>query len=433
MTPLALLGALASLAVLTFALWSVQRSKLIELHVLLLALSSHALLAFLLSFNERLQLLTGGARQFEMTRAQLVESGCIFFSSAIVLFVSIIVFHAGASNRALRNSYDLRAVLPAMSDRAQKLTAWALLSTAIFIWSFNFNSYLDRPTYFIFEAGSILGLLGYAMLPLGALASYVLVNGRGAAVRALAGLSLALALTAELSRASRGLPALLFALTVFLIVKHWRRPFLRFCLAVLGGYLVLLAWALVVDLRGLVTGQGLVPYAEFMLSGGVNLDQSLIQLVANNIVLSIPVTYYSAEATLPPGFLSISMSPLDGDVVGWYEIAPLLSLGFQTPSNAVGQIAALGALSAGVTWAAIALFALVLARVRLSLPARWIEAVLPLTTVLVGAGSIQFLQYSLRAGMRFFWLALFVVIVAWIFSRLAPRDQALLREVKIVP
>ncbi len=113
--------------------------------------------------------------------------------------------------------------------------------------------------------------------------------------------------------------------------------------------------------------------------------------------------------------LWISVNPLPGSMVGWYEIAPMLRVNMYVPYSTYGQLLAHGLV-------VILLFTIVLAFVFKSFDAFIRSDENPGLKVLVMICGLMFIvlsfQYNLRSSVRFLDIGIFVILTSWFWKKL---------------
>ena len=191
--------------------------------------------------------------------------------------------------------------------------------------------------------------------------------------------------------------------------------------AAIGSVLLL---ELPLSLRG-GASHGLIPYLAFVAQGNVAFDLSPFSNVLSSFQLTGRVAF--GVPPLPFSDLLISLDPRPGQLVGWYDIEPLLRLNVFTPYNALGELANYG-------WLVLVVFffctGVYLGHIDRSVR-RLIAAGQALPALLLFGLACLFtittLQYNLRSNVRilYYMVALDVAIVAlrWLGTRRERSDK----------
>lgn len=160
------------------------------------------------------------------------------------------------------------------------------------------------------------------------------------------------------------------------------------------------------------------PFMENLPSQSV---ASSASTVFGNFLSIIPVTYLGMQIPTPDNYLSISFNPLFGKDVGWYDIGYLFYVNPWTPSGSVSQVAGLSSVLVILTWLLVGLFfqlnGNLMSRVSNNSYLRILSFALPVFATL------QFLQYTLRSGMRYVYLWLLIGLIANCIQRFYSSEQ----------
>lgn len=407
------------------------RSRVLTTEPALLAvvLTLHAIAAYAASSTGGILINSGSATFFALTAHETEVVGGMFLSASFVCATFATVIAAVFGTRRLSKARPLREqasvyghlFASVASSPATTVIVVVGLIFAISLWAIHFQSFMSRSQYFSLDAGSIGSAFSYLTLPIGAAMFIALHPAAGRSRRAFAGIVLTLLILAEFSRASRGLPALLALLTISMALTARRRP-MRVALLIATPVLAVLTLSLVIQLRGNSSGHGLIPYSAYVF-GSYHFDSQDLSVVANNLLLSLAVTYFSALQAVPSGFFAVSITPLNGVDAGWYLMAPYLSLGYQTPSNAIGQMASASTAEWLFWWASISLLLTIPGLLRLRLPITHAIIAELAGVTLIAAATLQLLQYSLRAGARFIWAAIAVSLAVVVISKVRANPE----------
>jgi hypothetical protein len=153
---------------------------------------------------------------------------------------------------------------------------------------------------------------------------------------------------------------------------------------------------------------GLLPHFEqLVLNGFAN---SAFGNVIGTFLVIIPVTLLGLQVPTPSNYLLTSINPLPGRLTDWYEIADNLLLNPWTPTGSIAQLHNLGVVQELTVWIVLGFVLGLLGKFSSSRDSSLIVNLI--STALILSASLQFLQYSFRAGMRFVYadiLFLFLV------------------------
>jgi hypothetical protein len=384
--------------------------------VILVAMSMLLLMAGGVLLYQDVALAQGGAG------VQLVISDALVERTAQLLLLSTSAFLVGAA-LGLARKPATRPRIPSARLRLPPVTLSILAAACALpivydLATSGIGHLLDRPLYIsdAFGGGSVAiadQLAVAAVVVLGYLAGTWRGAGRAVAVT-LAGLYGVLFFAGGSRRLA--LAPLLFALGIYAAAPGRRS---RAGLVVAAGaslYLIPLPLFLRDQAR-----HGLLPYHDRL--PAVLLDTSGWDEVGRNVLISfaiIGVTAY-VQPHMPLHDLGVSLNPLPGRLVGWYDVAPLHRLNDYTPYGAVGELGNAG------SWAVIGYFfviGLIMAhldrRVRsLLMNGRTAHALL--IVGLVGLFCLFNQQYNLRQSTRMVYYALALdfalIATAWLFSR----------------
>ncbi|CAN5423971.1 hypothetical protein BH10ACT5_BH10ACT5_08880 [soil metagenome] len=378
----------------------------------------HALAALAVSATGGIEILSGSATAFVITQQETEEAGLLLlrgaafmvvFSLILAPFVRSALGAVGGDNERLSVREAVLKVLPQRAAHRISLGAFAF---AALMWLVNWRELWVRDSYQFLDPGSIVAALSFLVLPVGiaAIMCIYVATGYTRLIAILAFVGLCAASIATGSRSFAVLATSIVAIGALFARRLASRALLIFASAIVA----LWSLSLMIQLRGVPGQQGLSGYLDYILSGQYSLTPAQVEAVVNNLLLSIPVTLASARLPTPPGMLEISFNPLPGELVGWYEISPYLSLGYQTPSNAIGQLLAGDLVYQLLGWATLSVILIIPALLRRPLgPTLGVIAGSASALMVLGA-TLQFLQYSLRSGMRFVWAAVAISAIAWI-------------------
>lgn len=371
----------------------------------------------------------GSAAEFSITGQESLEAASILLQFAFIFLLSSLVMHVlvrrshftvkkGRQTKRPRQPLESHFGSRIVNIMVAGLTAYVLV-----LFPLIGLAVLRREEYLFLTAGSLSALAGTVSLPLALVAMTVAVGSARFGVRLWAMTALLLILTFELSKASRAAAGvMIFAGVIYFLLS--RSSLLRRVLGLLLGFtLGALTLVAVLQFRGSPIGHGLLPYSELLFSGEITYGSERWMSALLNLMATIPVTYLSASVKVPENLTSVSLNPLSGDSAGWYEISSSQVLFQAVPTNAYGQVAAMDASQGTICIFLIAALMSSSAVVRsygsprVRMPLMFFSVTMTLLT------SILFMQYSIRTGTRWLWLALGVTLVVSAISRLLERRR----------
>jgi len=284
------------------------------------------------------------------------------------------------------------------------------LITFLFIIG-NLRLLISRDSYLFAARGSVNGAIRYLLPVFGLLALYLVSQG---ILRILNSCTFSLVLIIEFSASSRSLGILLVCLGTFwgLNAKSKFLGYIRFIFcAILGSAAI----SLVLQLRG-QPKNGLFPNIRF-LEGSSFLNFNLTTVFSTLLVI-IPVTAIGVSVSTPDTYFLTSFNPLPGSMTDWYSIAPNLNINPWTPTGGVAQVHNLGGTKEAITWILIGITTQILSR--LSIKSRIPQVSTMVLLILNLSASLQYLQYSIRAGFRFIYADIaFLILLRYIKVRIS--------------
>lgn len=278
-------------------------------------------------------------------------------------------------------------------------------------------------------AGSYLGGTGpdwaviasNSLTPLAVIAACVAAFRPGR-FRFAAILLLALWILVLFGRSSRSLAAIPAFLLFGRLMAGKRVGWVAITLAAVGTIVLL---QLPLALRVNESGVGIVPLGTALLT---ETDAVLGAFdpagILGNILFSAPLGAFVAAQPIPWDAFLVSISPLQGESVGWADVNLTLKVDATTPFNAIGEIAAQGwqvILIGGFLIGAILATA---ERVARSTPGVFGTLSVVLVLALTALYSVTVLQYNLRSSTRLLWYLLAGVILLRLLAVLMARRQS---------
>ncbi len=226
---------------------------------------------------------------------------------------------------------------------------------------------------------------------------------------ALAALSWSVVLFASATRQLAAVPILYVVVATLLE----NAPRVRFRSVALAGTLAIIAMNLALTLRNGVAGEyGLLPFGQAVASDPMRFLIPDAPLVFGNVLFAVPLTaYVSNRAPFPVEYLTTSITPLLGSMTDWPTLLYELVVNFNTPYNALGQLANHGILTLCIYFVMAGII-LAWADVRVR---RWSGLLSALGfTVMFGLSllfTLDVLQYQLRSTTRILYYVLTAAIV----------------------
>ena len=327
-----------------------------------------------------------------------------------IVFTVLYSLSVGSFLANLTNGKSRKFELPKPSFSEIKISSkpisiinFSILVFYVFFIFYNFSNLFSRDSYLFITQGSINGAARYLSPVLGLLELFIYIRKLGASN--LAGVNYLLSILIEFSSSSRSFGILLGALG-FILALNSSRTLLKVLFASLGilGLTIGVSLALVFRSQ---TQQGLVNNLKFLTGSQGTINP--LQWVSTFLVI-IPVTILGLSIQTPPSYFFTSFSPLQGTLTDWYKISGQMYVNPWTPSGGVAQVHNMGLTREIVTWI---LFGFIVQK--LGLTARKysfnnITAVI--SSIFVLNASLQILQYSLRAGMRFIYADVLLLTLA---------------------
>ena len=292
--------------------------------------------------------------------------------------------------------FDLKLFDYAISNKyLLNLVSFYLIFTNIFI-ILNLHELWKRNTYLYVSSGSLLAALRY-LIPFISLSSiYFIFNYPMAKFRLI--LVISETLFIEFSSASRSFAIIVSAL-FFMFFIRFKNLFVRALVGSLGILCTLLSFKFVILSRGLFE-HGFSAYFNF--SNASNTVETTS--VFGNYFSIIPITYLGLSLDTPQGYLVASFNPLLGKWTNWYQIASNLNVNPWTPSGALAQIANLGQIQSIMVWILLGCIFQFVGYLAQKSKLGGIAVVV--CTIFSFNACLQYLQYSLRPGMRFVYAAM---------------------------
>jgi hypothetical protein len=292
----------------------------------------------------------------------------------------------------------------------------AILSLLLNMLGAGFGSLWDRKLYIpvsILEAK----ILGNVTAPL-ALISIGFIHARmGVIGKLFAVLMLSAFFITYFSLASRWLAItfLLFSLGLYSAAPNARFSKLAVLCSLVGVFILL---PLPLALRSMPS-QGLNPFLGYMLTDGYLVAKLEYGKLVNNVLFAFPLSaYVSSLPKLSYSDFLVSINPLPGSMIGWYELVVLLRLNPYTPFNTTGQLLNHGLV---ITAGYYSILGMYFSRLDYKIIEFVNKGNVILSAVLLGMSFLYILttlQYNLRSSTRLIYYMMFIELL---FSYVVPR------------
>ncbi len=358
-----------------------------------------------ISYNPEYVFTGGGIRDLSISSHESLQVFALFRNAVLAItfgyFLSkpiVGIFVKQSPRKTLKvpvNSSQLNMI----QEYLQKLSA----SLAFLFLILNLSEILSRNTYLLVNPGSISGALRYLIPFAGILNLYFLIIIRRNAI--VASITYAVCLVMEFSFASRSFGVLLATPFLLLSISAGLRVY-KIIFLMLAAFFATLGISTSLLMRQ-QSDHGLLNYlsASDQIFGSSN----VFNLIFGTYLVIIPVTLIGLRITTPDGYVFTSFNPVPGRMTDWYSIAPELNINRWTPSGAIAQLHNSGILSSLICWAVVG-FMIGTCSAYLQLQ-NFGEINSIILSALSFSASLQFLQYSLRPGVRFVYaMALFALL-----------------------
>ena len=358
----------------------------------------------------------GGLREMLVGSEIALPVGQVFLSTGILVIVGGLACKSvlsifGWSKEAVHS-------IPFNSDFRKSTSVQFLKYSGLFFYVIyyaqTFPALISRDAYLFIEPGSALGTMRYISPLIGFLAIGFLRSSYSFSFILLFMLSI----FNEIALSSRNAAALM-AVLVLLVTNRIQNFFFKYFIFFVGVFLTYITFVFLLFSRktqsygigGLVAQ--LSPFSKDFstqsLGGGAS-------EVFGNFLSVIPVTYLGLQIPTPESYLPISFNPLFGRDVGWYDIGYLFYVNPWTPSGAVAQVAGLNFSLIFLTWFSVGF--LFQANSYLMQAGSSNSFLRTLSFTLPVFATLQFLQYTLRSGMRYVYLWFLVGVLSILYKKL---------------
>jgi hypothetical protein len=386
--------------------------------------STYLVIAIACSFyagTESFSISGGGLPEMYVGSVIALPVGQLFLAAAVLVTLGGLIGRLLLGVIGLRKTSPIRTRVASESIEVSSKRGFKSFGLVFYVIYFSqtLPDLISRDAYLFIEPGSIIGTMRY-ISPLIGFLSIGFMRYRYSPFLTLLFM---LSFFNESALNSRNAPALMAGFVILSFVRI-NRQFTRFAVLVMGGlssyvfflYLMFSRTNQNYGFISLVSQRS--PFMENLASQSF---ASSASAVFGNFLSVIPVTYLGKQIPTPDSYLSISFNPLFGKDVGWYDIGYLFYVNPWTPSGSVAQVAGLSSISIILTWLLVGfLFQLnsnLMYRVSSNSYLRILSFALPIFATL------QFLQYTLRSGMRYVYLWLLIGAIANGFKRLNSPNQ----------
>jgi hypothetical protein len=273
-----------------------------------------------------------------------------------------------------------------------------------------FEELFRRESYLFIAAGSVSGAIRYLIPMIGILSAWMSLKSQNKLLHFCNYLS---CIFIEFSAASRSLGILLMIFFVFWAINA-RNKFIFAVRAFIGIYLGGIGISQALVLRS-QEEHGLIPHFEQLIQNGFT--DTAFNNVFGTFLVIIPVTLLGLQVSTPRGYLVTSFNPLPGRLTDWYEISDSLLLNPWTPTGSIAQLHNLGIVTEIFAWLFLGFILGLLGKY--SGGQKKFSIVSLISVALVLSASLQLLQYSVRAGLRFIYAdILFLFLVNYQYRKM---------------
>ncbi len=350
----------------------------------------------------------GGIPPMELNSNQTEIVSLLFFKATICLLVGSLLSNLKVFKSASQLS---TSDISNMKTEFRFSKAIFLLITAILLIFvlMNFSELISRDSYLFIAAGSISGAIRYLIPLIGIISSWMTIKSNN---KLLHFGNYFTCILIEFSAASRSLGILLMIFFLFW-ASNTVSKFHFFARISIGIYLggVGVSQALYLRSQDL---HGLLPHFEQLALN--SFSSNAFGNVFGTFLVIIPVTLLGLQVPTPSNYLLTSINPLPGRWTDWYEIADNLLLNPWTPTGSIAQLHNLGVVQELTAWIVLGFVLGLLGKFSSSRDSSLIVSLI--STALILSASLQFLQYSVRAGMRFVFAdILFLFLVNFYYRK----------------
>ena len=343
--------------------------------------------------------------QLDSNQAEIVS--LLFFKATICLLAGSLLPNLKVFNSASQQSTSDFSNMKTefRFSKAIFLSITALLSIFVLM---HFSELISRDSYLFLAAGSISGAIRYLIPLIGIISSWMTIKSNN---KLLHFSNYLVCILIEFSAASRSLGILLMIFFLFW-ASNTVSKFHFFARVSIGIYLGGIGVSQALYLRS-QENHGLFPHLEQLAFNGFS--SNAFGNVVGTFLVIIPVTLLGLQVPTPNNYLFTSINPLPGRWTDWYEIAGNLLLNPWTPTGSIAQIHNLGVVQEFTFWIILGLVLGLLGKYSSRRDSTLIVSLI--STALILSASLQFLQYSVRAGMRFVYADMLFLFLVNFYSR----------------
>ena len=350
----------------------------------------------------------GGIPPIELNSNQAEIVSLLFFKATICLLAGSLLSNIKVFKPASQQSASDTSIMKT-GFRFSKAIFLSITAILLIFVLMNFSSLISRDSYLLIAAGSISGAIRYLIPLIGIISAWMTFKSNN---KLLHFGNYFTCILIEFSAASRSLGILLMIFFLFW-ASNTVSKFHFFARVSIGIYLggVGISQALYLRSQDI---HGLLPHFEQLALN--SFSSNAFGNVFGTFLVIIPVTLLGLQVPTPSNYLLTSINPLPGRLTDWYEIADDLLLNPWTPTGSIAQLHNLGVVQELTVWIVLGMVLGLLGKFSSRRDSTLIVSLI--STALILSASLQFLQYSLRAGMRFVYAdILFLFLVNFYYRK----------------
>ena len=350
----------------------------------------------------------GGIPPIELNSNQAEIVSLLFFKATICLLAGSLLSNIKVFKPASQQSASDTSIMKT-GFRFSKAIFLSITAILLIFVLMNFSSLISRDSYLFIAAGSISGAIRYLIPLIGIISAWMTFKSNN---KLLHFGNYFTCILIEFSAASRSLGILLMIFFLFW-ASNTVSKFHFFARVSIGIYLggVGISQALYLRSQDI---HGLLPHFEQLALN--SFSSNAFGNVFGTFLVIIPVTLLGLQVPTPSNYLLTSINPLPGRLTDWYEIADDLLLNPWTPTGSIAQLHNLGVVQELTVWIVLGMVLGLLGKFSSRRDSTLIVSLI--STALILSASLQFLQYSLRAGMRFVYAdILFLFLVNFYYRK----------------
>lgn len=353
------------------------------------------------------QISAGGIPPMEINQTQAEIVSILFFKATICLFIGSLLSSLNLFDLASQQSISKisSTKIDSRSSKAIFMIFGVILSIFVLV---NFSELLRRDSYLFIAAGSVGGAVRYLIPLIGIFSAWMAIKSNN---RWLHFINYLICVLIEFSAASRSLGILLMIIFMFWASNTVSK--LNFFARVSSGiYLGGIGVSQALYLRS-QKNYGLIPHLEQLAFN--SFSSSAFGNVIGTFLVIIPVTLLGLQIPTPSNYLFTSINPLPGRWTDWYEIAGNLLLNPWTPTGSIAQLHNLGVVQETITWIVLGYVLGLLGKFSYKLDKNKLVTLISMALIL--SASLQLLQYSVRAGLRFVYADILFLFLVNLYYR----------------